>query len=189
MMSVFSLFGLLVPTAHAANPCVGITGCSPSANQLVFALPAFATLIVAFAAAIATLFVVVGGFMMLISSGNEGNADKGKKYIVYALVGFGLTLISQALVQFIFNNAIVIDVNDLNNAPFYFIAQIVRMMLMLFNVVFVVVCIIAGFRMVIGGGQSSQFDTAKKSVRWAIVGAIAVNLSYAIINAMLSLGF
>jgi len=179
----------LVSTASAATPCVGVVGCNPSANQLVGAVSPIAAMVVAFAAAFATMFIVVGGFLMLISAGNESNAEKGKKYVIYSLIGFAVTLMSQAIVQFVFSNAVAIDVANPNNAPFFFISRIVLMLLALFNVVFVVVVIIAGFRMVIGGGQSSEFDASKKALRWAIVGAIVVNLSYALINATINLGF
>lgn len=178
-----------VTPAFAANPCVGVTGCNASSNQLVGAVSPIAEMVVAFAAAFATLFIIIGGFMMLMSAGNESNAEKGKKYVVYALIGFALTLMSQAIVKFVFSNAVLIDIADPNNAPFYFIAQIVKMMLALFNVIFVIIAVIAGFRMVIGGGQSSEFDASKKAIRWAIIGAIVVNLSYAMINATLNLGF
>lgn len=46
----------------------------------------------------------------------------------------------------------------------------------------VVVIVIAGFRMVAGGGNPSQIAQAKKAIVWAIVGLVVAFMSFAIVQ-------
>ena len=47
----------------------------------------------------------------------------------------------------------------------------------------------AGFRMVMTRGESGEFDQAKSAVKWGIIGAIIINISYALVYATFNLGF
>ncbi len=46
-----------------------------------------------------------------------------------------------------------------------------------------------GFKLVIARGQQGDMDTTKKGLTWAVAGAFAVNLSYALVRAIAFLGF
>ncbi|MCD5382719.1 hypothetical protein LR002_01200 [Candidatus Gracilibacteria bacterium] len=49
----------------------------------------------------AVLGVVLGGFMILTSGGSDNGMNKGKKIIIYSLVGIAMSLVSYALIQLV----------------------------------------------------------------------------------------
>lgn len=51
--------------------------------------------------AVAVLFIVIGGFRYVISSGDPKNTAKAKNTIIYALVGLVITLSATAIVNFV----------------------------------------------------------------------------------------
>lgn len=50
---------------------------------------------------LAVLMLVVGGFLMLSSGGNETQYEKGKNYAKYALIGLGITLLAYVMVNLV----------------------------------------------------------------------------------------
>lgn len=50
---------------------------------------------------LAVLIMSLGGFLMLSSAGNEGRYEQGKNYVIYALVGLGITLSAYILVTLV----------------------------------------------------------------------------------------
>lgn len=60
-------------------------------------------ILLAFAGAIAVLFIVVGGFWYITSSGNEEQAEKGKITLINALIGVVVVALSYAIVTVIVN--------------------------------------------------------------------------------------
>lgn len=53
------------------------------------------------AASIAVLFIILGGFMMVTSAGNEDRVKQGKKTLIYAVGGLIVTLLSFTIVAII----------------------------------------------------------------------------------------
>ncbi len=51
--------------------------------------------------AVALLFIVLGGFRYVISSGDPKNTAKAKNTIIYALIGLVITLSATAIVNFV----------------------------------------------------------------------------------------
>ena len=47
------------------------------------------------------LIVVYGGFLYLTSAGNAEQADKGRKVIIWAAIGFGIILLSKGILTII----------------------------------------------------------------------------------------
>jgi len=54
-----------------------------------------------FAAAIAVLFVIIGGYQYLTSAGDDEQAEKGKKTLINAIIGIVLIVLSYAIVTVI----------------------------------------------------------------------------------------
>lgn len=53
---------------------------------------------------IAVLFLIIGGFQYITSSGNPEQVGKAKNTILYAIIGIVVTLIAWAVVSFIISN-------------------------------------------------------------------------------------
>jgi uncharacterized membrane protein YwzB len=60
-------------------------------------------IMLAFAGAIAVLFIVVGGFWYITASGNEEQAEKGKNTLINAIMGVIIVVLSYAIVTVVVN--------------------------------------------------------------------------------------
>ena len=52
---------------------------------------------------IAVVFVIIGGYMYVTSAGNEEGAARGRRTIVYALIGIVIMIMSYVLVSVVVN--------------------------------------------------------------------------------------
>lgn len=50
----------------------------------------------------AVLFIIIGGFQLIFSFGNKEQIQRGKRTILYAIIGLLIALLSQSIVVFIF---------------------------------------------------------------------------------------
>lgn len=50
---------------------------------------------------LAVIFIIIGGFLMVVSAGNEARLRQGKKTLIYAIAGLILTLLSFSIVAII----------------------------------------------------------------------------------------
>jgi hypothetical protein len=57
--------------------------------------------VLSFIAIIAVVVIVVAGIRFIISQGEEGEKDKARKTIVYAVIGLIIILLAQAIVNFV----------------------------------------------------------------------------------------
>ncbi len=57
---------------------------------------------------VAVLFIIYGGYIILSSQGNPGNLNKGKSYIMYAIIGLLLAIFGYVFVQIIAVNVLKI---------------------------------------------------------------------------------
>lgn len=177
---------LWVTPVLAQGPCVGIPGdCSSAENVLARFIPAIGRVWVSAAAGLAVIGVIVGGGKMMLNFGDESKIQQGKQAIVYSLLGFIIVLASQSIVAFVAFRT----VEARGDEPLFdFMTAVVGAMLSVFNVAFVLMIILAGYRMVVGYGQSDEFNKARTMVIWAIGGAIAVNAAHAVVRVLLNLG-
>jgi hypothetical protein len=56
-----------------------------------------------FAAIIAVIFLIIGGFLYITSAGNETQSTKGRKTLVNALIGLAIIVLSYLIVQVVYN--------------------------------------------------------------------------------------
>ena len=62
-------------------------------------------MLLTFAAGIAVLFVIIGGFQYITSHGNEEQSEAGKKTLVNAIIGIVLIVLSYAIITVVANTA------------------------------------------------------------------------------------
>ncbi len=175
----------LIPTVAAQGPCFGIA-CGAGGNPLPGFITVAAAVLLEAASGLAVVFVVIGGAFMVLNFGDESQGTKGRKGIIYALIGFAIALASQAIVSFVVTRVSYVD----PSAPHLSLMRItVQSMLVVFNVVFALMMLFFGFKLVLARGQQGEMDNTKKGLLWSIAGAMAVNLSYALVRATAGLGF
>lgn len=65
--------------------------------------------LLAFAGAIAVLFLIIGGFRYVISSGSPDQVEAAKKTILYAILGLIIIFIAFVIVQVILTQVLNVD--------------------------------------------------------------------------------
>ena len=71
-------------------------GAGATADSIV----AVINFVLTFLALIAVIFVIVGGFRILMAGGNEESVTKGRKTIIYAIIGIVIIFFSRVIVGF-----------------------------------------------------------------------------------------
>jgi|GEM_PF-1822096 len=183
---LLSLIAQITPTVFAVADCdfVGINCSSDPGVTMAGVIGKVGVALVDIVSGLAMLFVVMGGAFMVMNFGNETQIEKGKKSVYFALGGFTLAILSQAIISFVVARTDGVG----ETAPHLDIMSVmVSSMLGVFNGVFALMMLYYGFKLVLARGQSSELDAVKKGVFWTVSGAIVVNLSYALIKATLTL--
>ncbi|MBU6447783.1 hypothetical protein KGQ24_03010 [Patescibacteria group bacterium] len=115
---VLTLSLLMVPYAaiHAAaadstgdNCNIGVSSQFASAfgvhlcyaNDVFFAI---AKILLSVLAMIAVLFIIIGGFQYVTSSGNQEQAEKGRSTVVYAVIGLVIAILAYTIVSVVNNS-------------------------------------------------------------------------------------
>ena len=70
------------------------------ADQTADSIVQVINIVLGFLALIAVIFVIVGGFRIMMAGGNEENVTKGRKTIIYALIGLVIIFFSRVIVGF-----------------------------------------------------------------------------------------
>lgn len=86
---------LIQPTDNPSNISEA-TGGATSARSLVLTMVNW---VLAFLGLVAVIMVIFGGFLYVTAAGKEDQAGKGKKVIMYAIVGIAIILLSFAIIN------------------------------------------------------------------------------------------
>ena len=80
-----------------------VTGKSIGGGNLKTAVTNVVKYILTFVAIIAVAVIVFAGIRFIISAGEEGEKEKAKKMIIYAVIGLLIVMLAQAIVNFVIN--------------------------------------------------------------------------------------
>lgn len=72
----------------------------PSTNLRQLIIDVLQT-VLTFIALIAVIVIIIAGIRFIISQGDEGEKDKARKTIVYAIIGLVIILLAKAIVNFV----------------------------------------------------------------------------------------
>lgn len=87
------IFSLILPQLALAanNPCVATVGGQPNGDaSLGKCITQVYQWALALSAILAMLMMVMGGYLVMTSGGNAEQSEKGKGYVLSAIVGMGL---------------------------------------------------------------------------------------------------
>lgn len=194
--------GFLLPhVASAVAPiwvvCTGLAGCGkPPGNAIVSAVYTGFTVLVGVSAGTAVLFVVWNGLQMVLAFGDEGKFTNARWGVLYALLGLGIALFSGTAVSFVstqyfgqctgFFSGCVTATPSVNVLT-VFMRTLTSIIALIFNVLFGIAVVIAGMRILVGGGKSDELGKAGSIIKACITGAVIVNVGRALVQAFLSL--
>lgn len=137
------------------------------------------------ATGLSVLFIIWAGVQMIISMGDEGKVSQHKWAIAYALIGLGVTILSQFIISVVGTENYG-QVGDFRQLPLNLVTSAANILRNVLNAVFVIITVIAGMRMVYAQGKEDDYNAGKKMMFWAIVGAVIVNLSAGLVYAVVS---
>src|SRR3989344_3362426 len=194
-MQVLSLLSaLLTEHAFAQEPpavvCTGLAGCGGAIDNVLFtgALPVLIGILGNVAGAAAVIFIAVAGVQMMLAFGDESKITSSRWAVVYALIGLMVAMTSQVVVAFVVTE----DYGQAATQNFLFgaaLPSVIRILVTLFNVVFVLTIMFAGYRMTIAGGKGDEYKKCLGIIRWSLTGAVITNASHALVNALLAMDF
>jgi hypothetical protein len=177
--------------AFAVDPyppilCNGLFGCgSPAENVLLnYTLPTAAMVLIQLAAGGAVIAIVLAGVQMVLSYADEGKVSNARKSVIYTLGGLALAFSATSIVSFV-----ATEDYGVGGGIVGVMANAIRIIMILFNVAFALVVILAGMRMVTAGGNEEEFRKGAQVIKWAIVGAVIVNVARAGVQAFIVLNF
>lgn len=81
-------------------------GCNNSDPELGLVVVGIINATIGVAAVISVIYVIVGGYSYMTSSGDSQKLEKAKKTILYAVIGLAICVLAFAIVNFAINNII-----------------------------------------------------------------------------------
>lgn len=134
-------------------------------------------------AGMAVLYIIWAGFQMVISMGEEGKLSQYKWGIAYALIGLSVSILSQFVISTVGTQNYG-QQSNVQNLPINLLSSAALILRVLLNAVFVIIMVVAGLKMLYAQGKADDFNTGKKMLTWALIGAVIVNLSAALVTAV-----
>jgi len=98
----FPLLNLLIaPTLRPGAPAMSLqeilVGRDP---KMLGVIPYYTTVLAAFAAMIATYYIIYAGYIMFTAFGDEAKYATGKKTLLYAVIGFMISMLAYFIIRF-----------------------------------------------------------------------------------------
>lgn len=138
----------------------------------------------AFAGAIAAIFVVVSGYQYIVAAGNPEKIEKAKMGLTWSISGFGLVVSAYAivyLVQRIFNVNRNVAQQIPGGAPGgvpgsagSILERILDLIFTFGAAIAIIFLIIGGYRYVTSQGNPELVEKAKKTVLYSIIGLVVI---------------
>jgi len=148
-----------------------------------------------FVAAVAVLVLVVRGFKLIVSGGDEESMGKAKKHILYAIIGIVVVGISEVVVRGIIfpakyedveykggqNDLQMIDVGKANEV----IIDLTSYMASFISILAFLALFFAGYKYVISGGNEEAAQSVKKTIISAVIAIFLALGAFAIVNTLM----
>lgn len=181
-----TLLVLPLPSLAAAlvDPLCTFPGCGLAPADILggVAIPEIARIALNSAAALAVIFGIVGGARYLISRGKDEEVEKGKNTILWALGGMFLALAAHRIVMAVLSQSYVaVGVDPL----FEFFNAVINIMMTLLNVTFLLMIFWSAGYMVMARGKDEDMTKGRKTLFYAIIGVVAINVIPYLVRAVI----
>ncbi len=138
--------------------------------------------ILSYAQLAALLVIVVAGFYLILSFGNEEAKESAKRMIIYAIVGLLILFFAQVIVNFFAGGGIAFDISG-------DVLAIINTILSYAQLAALLVIVVAGFYLILSFGNEEAKERAKRMIIYAIVGLLILFFAQAIVNFFAGGGF
>lgn len=150
---------------------------------------------------LAIIFIVIGGLIYILSGGDEGKIKTAKAAITAAMIGLAIGVAAPSFLKEIYGalgqTAPTLDCTGLTGTALTncnaadasyssgltlaeILMNVLNFLLSVVGVLAIIMLVVGGAMYVTAAGDEGKIDTAKKIVKWAIIG-IAVSLSALVI--------
>ena len=128
---------------------------------------------------LAIAFIVVGGFMHILSRGDPGRAAGARKAIANAIIGLILCALASTIAGAV--NAVAVRARDGTN----FFVSVFNSAMLWAGIIAVIIIIVGGIYYTTSQGDPGRVVRAKNTIIYAIIGLIITLLAAAIVNMIL----
>ncbi len=140
-------------------------------------------------ATLAVLMLVIGGIMYMTSAGDQGRVQTAKSAITAAIIGFAIALAGPTFLREIYDVLGVTGVSETSGVTgakplSQVILDILQVIIGVTGGIAVLMLVIGGILYMISGGDQARSDTAKNTIKYALIGLVVALLSLVIVNAI-----
>ena len=144
-------------------------------NDLPTLLTAVLTSLQSFIVILAIIMIVIGGFMYIMSAGDDGRMTTGKHIVLGALVGLALGIAAPAFLRQIADilgwSAATLPPGVGTSLTLIEIAtNVLNFLLSVVGIVALIMLVVGAFMYLTAAGDESRIDTGKSIVKYSIIG-------------------
>ncbi len=137
-------------------------------------------------AVLAVLMIVIGGIIYITSAGDQGRVDLAKKAITAAVIGLALAIAAPTFLQEIYGvlgstGASTPSIAQGNKSLSNIILDTLNILLSILGVLAILMLVVGGIMYMTSGGDDTRTDTAKNTIKYAIIGLIVALVSLVVV--------
>ncbi len=160
-----------------------------TANQVSVEIYGLVSYIKALLGSVAIFMIVLSGFRTVVSQGEEEQVTTQRKAILWTIVGLGLILVNQVVVENIFikpvrENAGQIQKTNVDTVLGAF-GTVIQFILGFVGLVAFAALVYGGASMVANYGNDELVERGKKIIKNAIIGIVIILSAFAIVSTMI----
>lgn len=137
-----------------------------------------------FVGAVATLVIVIRGFVVLASAGEEESLTTAKNHVLYALLGIAVVALSEVVIRGVIFPEAGEELPDTERGKFILV-NIVNFLSMFISLMAFAALSYSGYRYVISAGNEEENEKVKKIVIGAVISLLLALGAFAIVNTLI----
>lgn len=157
------------------------------AKETISYLRGIIGLVEIFIGGVAVLVIVLRGFLLITSTGEEEAVTKAKKHIIYALVGIVAIVLSEVVVRGVIFPAAGKSLPDISVGRFI-ILNITNYLAGFIAILAFAGLFYGGYRYVVSAGQEEMNEKIKKIIISSLIALILALGSFALVNTFVKVG-
>jgi len=126
---------------------------------------------------LAIAVIIIAGFYLILGLGNDSSKDTAKKIIMYTAIGIVIINLAETIVAFFRD----LTTGTSSGIFIAVIQSILNVITSYVGIIAVAVIIIAGFYLILGLGNDTSKDTARKIVLYTAIGIVLILLANVIV--------
>lgn len=136
---------------------------------------------------LALIFIIVGGFLYIISGGDEGRLTLGKKSILGALIGLAIGIAAPMLLREIANLLGWTGVSSCSGfgSPLTLLevaTKVLDFLLSIVGVAALIMLVVGAFMYLTAAGDESRIDTGKSIVKYSVIGIVVALIALVLVK-------